>query len=191
MPCFDCLPPVLVFWLCPWPKPGLIRRVMFRAGGAAAELVDHVGRAAVDVDALLDAQIERGGVEQVGRVDDRRGIAGGGEAGRQGAADFARADGVHQRPLAADQIENRQIGARFLGVADYVEGRQVGDPTANHRGVVDERRRAELPGQFRDRDAGDFSAEVGHSSGHRLAGGLVRRAEGGICRHFAACKHAG
>ena len=101
-----------------------------------------------------------GGVEQVGGVDDRRGIAGGRETGRQGAADFARADGVHQRPRAADQIEDRQIGARLLGVADHVEGRQVGDAPADHRGVVDERRRAELPGQFRDRDAGDFSAET-------------------------------
>ena len=50
MPCFDCLPPVLVLRLWPWPKPGLIRRVMRSAGRAAAELIDHVGRAAVDVD---------------------------------------------------------------------------------------------------------------------------------------------
>ena len=133
------------------------------AGGAAAELVDHVGRAAVDVDAAFDAQIERLGVENVGRVDDRRRIAGGREAGGQGTADFAGADRVDQRARAADQIEDRQVGAGLFGVADHVEGRQVGDPPADHGRVVDERRRAELPGQLRDGDAGDFSAEIGHS----------------------------
>ena len=59
MPCFDCSPPVLVFWLWPWPKPGLIRSVISRPGRPLAELVDHVGRAAVDVDAVLDDQVER------------------------------------------------------------------------------------------------------------------------------------
>ena len=72
MPCFDCSPPVLVFWLWPWPKPGLSRSVMLAAGRATAELIDHVGRAAVDVDAVLDDQVERFAIEDVGRVDDRR-----------------------------------------------------------------------------------------------------------------------
>ena len=75
MPCFDCSPPVLVFWLWPWPKPGLIRSVIVAARRSLAELVDHVGRAAVDVNAVLDDQVERLAVEDVGRVDDRRRIA--------------------------------------------------------------------------------------------------------------------
>ena len=75
MPCFDCSPPVLVFWLWPWPKPGLIRSVIVAARGTLAELLDHVGRAAIDVDAVLDDQVERLAIENIGRVDDRRRIA--------------------------------------------------------------------------------------------------------------------
>ena len=96
MPCFDCSPPVLVFWLWPWPKPGLIRRVMSRPGRHLAELVDHVGRAAVDVDVVLQHQSQRLGVEDVGRVDDRRRMAAGRVAGGQRAADFAGADRIDQ-----------------------------------------------------------------------------------------------
>ena len=47
------------------------------AGRTLAELVDHVGRAAIDVDSLLDDQVERLVVEDVGRVNDRRRVAGG------------------------------------------------------------------------------------------------------------------
>ena len=77
MPCFDCSPPVLVFWLWPWPKPGLIRSVMppARRRGSLAKLVDHVGRAAVHVDVVLDDQVERLAIEDVGRVDDLRRVA--------------------------------------------------------------------------------------------------------------------
>ena len=45
------------------------------AGRTLAVLGDHVGRAAVDVDSLLDDQVERLAVEDVGRVHDRRRIA--------------------------------------------------------------------------------------------------------------------
>ena len=72
MPCFDCSPPVLVFWLCPWPKPGLIRSVMPRPGRPLAVLVDHVRRAAVHRNVQLDDHVERLAVEDVGRVDDLR-----------------------------------------------------------------------------------------------------------------------
>ena len=132
------------------------------AGRAAAELVDHVGRAAIDVDLALHAQIERVAVENVGRVDDRRRIAGGRIAGRQGAANFVAADGVDQRAFTTDQVDNGQVRAGLLGVAHHVESRQVGDPPANHRGVVDERRRAELPDQFQYGDAGNVKAKSRH-----------------------------
>ena len=34
IPCLDCGPPVLVFWLCPCPNPGLIRSVTLAPGTA-------------------------------------------------------------------------------------------------------------------------------------------------------------
>ena len=145
------------------------------AGSADAKLVDHVGRTAVDVDVLLHAQVERFGVEDVGRVDDGWGrhsclpradrnvcptipVAGG-----QGAANLAGADGIDQGAFAADQVHNGKVRTGLLGVADDVEGGQVGDPPADHGGIVDERRRAEPPGQLDHGHAGDFSAKGGHA----------------------------
>ena len=145
MPCFECSPPVFVFWLWPWPKPGLIRSVIDAAGHPLPELVDHVGRAAVDVDALLDDQRESFRVEDVGRVDDRRRIAVRRVAGGQGAPDLARADGIDQHAVAADQVEDGQVRARLLGVADHVKGGEVGDALDDRGGVVDVAGRSELP----------------------------------------------
>ena len=141
MPCFACLPPVLVFWLWPWPKPGFTRSVISRPG-AAAELIDHVGRAAIDVDVAIDAQIERPRRRRCRPC--RRSAADRPRARsrRPGAEDFAGADRIDQRPLAADEIENREIRAGLLRVADHVEGRQIGDAATDHGGVVDESGRA-------------------------------------------------
>src|SRR5476651_1022949 len=52
-------------------KTGVDAQRDVSAGGAAAELLDHVGRAAIDVDIVLHAQVERFAVEDVGRIDDR------------------------------------------------------------------------------------------------------------------------
>ena len=75
----------------PQRAAGLIPAVRF------AELVDHVGRAAIDVNAVRQDGFERTLVENIGRVDDRRRLALGLVAGGQRPVDFARADGVHQR----------------------------------------------------------------------------------------------
>ena len=100
MPCFEWLPPVFVFWLWPWPKPGLMRSVMRAVGepGAVAGLavlVDHVGRAAVDVDVVLDDDVERFAVEDVGGEDDlgRMRLLAGLEAGGDRAVNLAGAHG--------------------------------------------------------------------------------------------------
>ena len=119
------------------------------AGRSLAELIDHVGRAAIDVQAQLDDQIERLAIEDVGRVDDRRRIAVRLESGGQRPADFARADGIDQHAVAAHQVENRQIRAGLLGVADDVERPQIVDPLDDLGRVVNIGRRAELPGQLR------------------------------------------
>ena len=80
------------------------------AGGAAAELIDHLRRAAVDVDVMFDAEIERLAIEDVGRIDDRRRAAvlvalakpvARGEKPAVNAADFAGADGIDQRARGA------------------------------------------------------------------------------------------
>ncbi len=130
------------------------------ARGAGGELVDHVGRAAVDVDVLGDAEIEGVGVEDVGGVDDRRRVALGDVAGGQGAANLAAADRVDQRPAAAEEIENRQIRARLLRVANDVEGGQIGQPPKHDGRVVDERRRAEPPRQLGCPDAANLTPHV-------------------------------
>ena len=99
-------------------------------------------------------------------------------AGRQRPADFAGADRVDQHAVAADEIENRQVRAGLLGVADHVERPQVVDALDDFRGVVDVHRRAELVGQVGDGHAGDLRAEERKfwSRGH--AGKTEERADG-------------
>ena len=79
------------------------------AGGAAAEVLDHVGRTAVHVDVVLHAEVEGLGVEDVGRVNDRRRCAFDRVAGGQGAADLARAHGIDHAPWR----RSRSNTARF------------------------------------------------------------------------------
>ena len=79
--------------------------------------------------------------------------------------------------MAAEQIEHGQVGTRLLGVADVVEGGQIGQPSQHHGRIVDERRRAESPGQVGDRDAGNLGSHerkmtlVRTLVDHRLARG--------------------
>src|SRR5208337_2433400 len=74
------------------------------AGGTAAEMFDHVGRSAIHMDVTLHAEVEGLGIEDVGRIDDRRWRTFHGVSGGQGTADFARAHGIDQRVVAAQQI---------------------------------------------------------------------------------------
>src|SRR5690606_6503646 len=122
----------------------------FRSGATFAELVDHVGRAAVDVQPLLHHQIERLAVEDIGGVDDAGNLAVRLEAGGQGAADFPGTDRIDDDAAAARAVQNRQIAAGLLGVADDVERRQIGDPPSQHRRVVNVQRCTELLGQRSD-----------------------------------------
>ncbi len=89
------------------------------ARGTLAELVDHVGRAAIDVNALLDNQVERFAIEDVGRVDDRRRrmwvSCRGGIAGGQGAADFAGADRIDQHALRGAPDRESPDSSRLFG----------------------------------------------------------------------------
>ena len=72
MPCFDWSPPVLVLRLWPWPKPGLIRKVISRPGARRPSCSIMSGEPQFTWMLALDAQFQRLGVEDVGRVDDRR-----------------------------------------------------------------------------------------------------------------------
>ena len=169
------------------------------AGGTAAVLVDHVRRAAVDVDVLGQDQLQRLGVEDVGGVDDLRGKGGRrkAEGGRwrrrfllppssfllapsrgHRPADLPRADAVHQGPVPPHQVEDRQVRARLFGVTDHVEGPQVLQPLDDRSGVVHEARRAELPGQLHDGKVGDV-VSGGDEFGGRGAGDGGRGTGGG------------
>ena len=114
------------------------------AGQASAELLDHVHRAAIDVQTIFDAKIERFAVENIGRIDDRRRIARDFIAGRQGTADFVRADRIDQYALAANQFQNGQVRACLLRIADFIERRQIGNSLPNRGGIIDKGRRAEF-----------------------------------------------
>ena len=78
----------------------------------------------------FDDQVERLAVEDVGRVDDLRRVLRLArlEAGGHRPVDFAGAHAIDQHAVAAHEVENRQVRAGLLGVADDVERRQVGDP---------------------------------------------------------------
>ncbi len=84
----------------------------------------------------------------------------------QSPAHFPFADRVDDDALAANEIENRQIGASFLGVADYIKRFQIIDPLGNLRGVVDVERRAEPAGKIGNGDAGNLGSKQG--GGHAM-----------------------
>ena len=112
---------------------------------------------------VLHAKVEGLGVEDVGRVDDRRRRAFDRVAGGQRTADLARAHGIDQGTVTPQQIQYGQVRAGLLGITHVVEGRQIGKPLEDHGRIVNERRRAELPGQVSDGDAGDVGSRGGES----------------------------
>ena len=141
---------------------------------------------------LLDAQVERFAVEDVGRVDQRRRVAVRRVARGQGPLDLAGADRIHQPAVAADQIEDRQIGTGLLRVANVVEGGQVAEPLDDLRRIVDEGGSAELPGQLLDANPGDFQAGSGKQRClHRDSISFVivgARNSSLFCASYHACK---
>ena len=165
MPCFECSPPVFVFWLWPWPKPGLTRRVISRPGARSPNWAIMSGEPQFTWMPFSTTRSSDLAVEDVGRVDDRRRIAGGRIAGRHRPADFARAHRVDQHALPSNQIEHGQIRIGFLGVSDRVERPQVIDPLLDHRGFIHESRRPEPAGDFGDGHTGDLRAYVGERGG--------------------------
>ena len=89
------------------------------ARGAAAKLLDHVRRAAIDVDLRSTQRSRASAIKDVGRIDDRRRRARGGVAGGQGAANLAGADRVDQRAVTPQEVQDGQIRARLLGIATW------------------------------------------------------------------------
>ena len=135
-----------------------------RPGPAAhrfAVLVDHVGRAAVDGDVLArrPARAFRGRrcrrCRRSPGARRRQVDAAGLEPGGERAVDFAGAHGVDDAAVAADEVEDREIRVRLLGEPHRVERGEVGDALGDHRGVVDEQRRAEALGEIGDGLAGE------------------------------------
>ena len=72
MPCFDWSPPVFVLRLWPWPKPGLIRNVICRPGRRGGQGARSCRASRNSRGCRVHAEIEGLGIEDVGRVDDRR-----------------------------------------------------------------------------------------------------------------------
>ena len=118
------------------------------------------------MDVVLDAEVEGLGVEDVGRVDDRRRRARDRVTGRHCAADLAPAHRVDQSAVAAKRSNTARFEQAFCGIAHMVKGRQIGKPLEDHGRIIDKRRRAELPGQVNDGDAGNVGSRGGKNSGH-------------------------
>jgi hypothetical protein len=134
-----------------------MRSVIVAARGAVAELIDHVGRPAVHGQAEFHDEIERLAIKDVGRVHDRGWLAVCRVAGGQSAAHFAGAHGIDDDAMPADQVEDRDVGARLLREADHIELLQVVDPLDDFCRIVNVRRRAETLDEFGDGDAGDLT----------------------------------
>jgi hypothetical protein len=131
------------------------------SGREGAQLVDHVGRTAVDVDAVFDNQAQRLALENVGRINDWRRITFGDVSGGQSSADLARAHRVDEHSISPHQVQDRQGRAGLLSVSDQVERLEVFDPLDDLGGVVKIARRAELSSQLIHVAAGDLAADGG------------------------------
>jgi hypothetical protein len=99
------------------------------------ELLEHVGRARVDGDVELDNARERGFVDQVGRVDEARGLAAPLVA-RARALDLAERHRVDERPAPRNTRSTCTFRARLLRIAHHVERAQVRELLADRVGVV-------------------------------------------------------
>src|SRR3989304_3090896 len=140
------------------------------------------GWAAVDVEVVLDDEFERLAVEEVGGEDDlgRMRLLARLEAGGDRAVNLAGADAVDERAVAAHQVEDRQVGAGLLGVANGVKLAELGDAADDGGGVVDVNGRAEPAGERGDRLAGD----VGNKRG-------LRKGCGHVCRRLQNGRNQG
>src|SRR5436853_5869489 len=90
--------------------------------------------------------------------------------GGQCSANFTRAHGIDQHAVPADEIENRQIRASLLRVANDVEAAQIVNSLRDCRRVVNVNGRAELCGKLVDRKTGNLRANERKSGRavHRL-----------------------
>ncbi|MNQ83771.1 hypothetical protein D3C85_988720 [compost metagenome] len=118
------------------------------AGRGLAHAVQHVQRAGVHGDAVLEHGGQGGVVDQVGREDHAFRLALGVEAGGQAAFDFTQRHGVDHRAFLAHQTQDVQVGARFLRIADGVEAAQLRNAFADDGGVIHPKRRAVLRGEL-------------------------------------------
>src|SRR5690606_10370514 len=131
------------------------------AGRNLAELLHRVGRAAANVRAMCDNQVEGISVADILGVDMFRRLAlrwvtARGATGRQGPLTLARADRVDHDAITPHEVENRQVRTGFLRETNGVERPQVFDPLDDLGGIVNVRGRAELAGQGCHVDAGDL-----------------------------------
>ena len=116
---------------------------------AAAELLEHLGRARVHRQVELEHAVEGRRVDHVGGVDEARRVAAAVVAGPDRPLHLAERDRVDQAALLAKESQHVQVRAGLLREADHVEGLQRGHPLAHHVGVVEIIRGAMLAGDAR------------------------------------------
>jgi hypothetical protein len=147
---------------------------------ARRELVDHVGRSAVDVHAALDDEVERRAVEDVGRVDDGSRIATGRVPRGERAVQLPGAGCVDEGALAAHEVEHGDVRAGLLRVAHDVEAREAAHARSDDSRVVHERRRAEALGNLGNRNPGNLGEIPLARHGKRVWMRLMHRKPGTV-----------
>ncbi len=128
---------------------------------ALAELVDHIGGSHVHMKPRFDSQGQGFFVEDIRCVNDRRRVAVRFKARSERALDLAGAYGIDEHAVAAHEIEDRDVRAGFLRVADDIKVPQVLNSPDDRGGIVHEAWRAELARQLADRNAGNFVSQGG------------------------------
>ena len=117
-------------------EPGVDAQPDTVPGRVATELAEHVDRAGVDRDLVPEDERERLLVEEVGGQHEVRGLARAAVADPERPLGLPGRDGVDGNALRAQEPEEVDVRACLLGVADEIEALEVGDPGADHLGLV-------------------------------------------------------
>ena len=117
-------------------------------------------------DTVLHTQLQRIPVENVCGVDDLRDLIFrfrmGFETGFQSAEDLHCADRIDLRARTMQDLQDREIAARFLRVADDIKPFQLLKLGKDPRFIIHIKRRPELTDEVRDLHAGDLLHDRRH-----------------------------